>query len=687
MVDIVTYAMAKKAAGNYTDEAIDRALTSVYTYKGRCTHADLANKPKEGGAVWEMSDSGATWTAGQEYCYDPSANQWVAMAGHIHVDIINTLDSTDTQSALSAAMGKALGDRLDVLENMVVVAVTVTGGTVSGRTVTATPSDPSLTVVTGTTDEYGSCLIKVGAGVWTLSGDAQSGYLTPSQAVTAVAGATATVTLAYLANPTVAVTSDTSTGHESGVTVTASDGTHSYTAVTDTQGACTIALQNAGTFTLSATVSGYDATFVPASVTAAGGQTYSSVMSLAEGSGWKFSMAFDATTFQTDPTGCLTYGDDCEGYTPVSSPPAELGACQTMGSWSYNNDGTSDNPLLDGCFYATFTSGGVLHERLDPNDLSQKIATWNDTSKEWESATGSSSRATEDTMFCIPTLYLASTETSISMSTDSTEGTAYAHTIGGHTYQYLAIGVYPGNVTSNVMYSKSGAESTVSTTRPTFRAAATGKTIANGHAMVWNFHQWQLLRIMTIFAMKSFNGKSQIGQGGYKYGARASGHTNAMGPFAGSTSTTESTTTGVKAFVEDWWGHNGEFIDDFVNGLGTAGICYIGQNAVPDDTNDNKTAITLPTDAGFCNVVQTAMPVWGIPSTTGNGASSSTGLCNYFYGTTGTSGYLGQVGGYSGSVTSGYAGPSYLNTNSLLSSPASTSGARMAFVFDLTGGA
>ena len=110
MVDMVTYALARKSAQGYTDEAIERALTSIYTYKGRCAHADLANKPKEAGAVWEMSDSGATWEAGQEYCYDPNANQWVAMSGHIHVDVINTLDSTDTQSALSAAMGKALND-------------------------------------------------------------------------------------------------------------------------------------------------------------------------------------------------------------------------------------------------------------------------------------------------------------------------------------------------------------------------------------------------------------------------------------------------------------------------------------------------------------------------------------------------------------------------------------------------
>jgi len=138
MVDIVTYGMAKA----YADKAVNGAVTSVYTYKGRCTHAELAGKTKTAGDVWAMSDSGDTWQVGQEYCYDPAANQWVAMTG-LRTTVINSLSSTSTHDALSAAQGKALNDnkadrteltaKQDVLtagENITIVnnVISATGG-------------------------------------------------------------------------------------------------------------------------------------------------------------------------------------------------------------------------------------------------------------------------------------------------------------------------------------------------------------------------------------------------------------------------------------------------------------------------------------------------------------------------------------------------------------------------------
>lgn len=138
MVDIVTYGMAKA----YADKAVNGAVASVYTYKGRCTHAELAGKTKTAGDVWAMSDSGDTWQVGQEYCYDPAANQWVAMTG-LRTTVINSLSSTSTHDALSAAQGKALNDakadktelagKQDVLtagENITIVnnVISATGG-------------------------------------------------------------------------------------------------------------------------------------------------------------------------------------------------------------------------------------------------------------------------------------------------------------------------------------------------------------------------------------------------------------------------------------------------------------------------------------------------------------------------------------------------------------------------------
>ena len=40
------------------------------------------------------------------------------------------------------------------------------------------------------------------------------------------------------------------------------------------------------------------------------------------GSDFKYSLAFNATTFQTDPTACLAYADDAVGFTRVDGSAA-----------------------------------------------------------------------------------------------------------------------------------------------------------------------------------------------------------------------------------------------------------------------------------------------------------------------------------------------------------------------------
>lgn len=113
MVDIVTYGMARAAAKSAAQEVVDQAITSVYTYQGQCTNAQLASKPKTKGAVWEITDDG-TYAAGTDVVCDGSS--WSAMAGQLHVEVVNSLDSTSTTSALSAAMGKALDeDKADII--------------------------------------------------------------------------------------------------------------------------------------------------------------------------------------------------------------------------------------------------------------------------------------------------------------------------------------------------------------------------------------------------------------------------------------------------------------------------------------------------------------------------------------------------------------------------------------------
>lgn len=598
-------------------------------------------------------------------------------------DNVYTLDSVNTAYtfSVSAVSGYATpasqtvtlaGDTTQTLtfvySTYPIVTVTQTGAT---GVITCSPTavnqvDNSFTLLPDTS--------------YTFSVSDVTGYFTPaSQTVSYNAGTTNSITFAYTAKPVLTVTV-TGEGAEN-LVVSATNGTDTVTGATDVNGVAVMTLNGTGTYTVSVPSPPTGSTVDPQTVSASAGDTPSCTLTIVYvPAGWTFGMSFNATTFQTDPTGCLTYTDDCEGYTPVSGPGSNtLAKCSTIGDWVMNSDGTSDNPLLNDCFYATFTSQGVLHEKLDPQNLANKIATWDNTNKVWETATGASSITTEDTMFVIPTIYLSSSSDKITMSSDPSSGTAYAHTIGGTTYEYLAIGVYETYANGSVAQSWSGKASTGSVTRPNFRTYSTGKTISGGHAMVWNFHQWQLWRMMTLFAMKSFNGQSQIGQGGFTYnGGVGQGLCNALGPFAGNTSTTASTSTSVKAFIENPWGYKYEFIDDFVTDNGTV---WVGQNAVPDDTYDgtNKTSISGFTATGFPKVIMTSLPEWGLG--TDSSGSSSTGLCDYNY--INTSGQkLGYVGGASNYVSSGGAGPSYLSAGSALSFSDGRNGARLAFVFN-----
>ena len=391
-----------------------------------------------------------------------------------------------------------------------------------------------------------------------------------------------------------------------------------------------------------------------------------------------FSMSFNSSKFSTAPKGCLTYAGDCAGFTPVSSPPSSLGKCTTLGSWDMKADGTSTNPLLASCFYATFDASGQLHQLLNPHDLTQVIGLWNAEKKGWKEASGASAITTENTMFCFPAIYRKGTSSSVTIGTTPESGTAYGATIDGHTYQYEAIGVYEGYVSGSKLMSVSGVPSSANITRPTFRGYAAANAVKNGKAMVWNFHQWRDWWHLYLFAAKDFNGQRAIGQGGFPYnGSTGQGLCNKMGLWAGSTSTSVSASTSVKALIENPWGYKWEFIDDFVNSSGTI---YAGQSGNPDDTTTGKTSASFGTGSGWQSGLNSTGAFWGIR--TGTSGSSTTYQCDYSYSaSSGT--YLGSVGGAAGDVSDGGAGPSSRYAYGSLDFSDSSLGARLAFVFDL----
>ena len=391
-----------------------------------------------------------------------------------------------------------------------------------------------------------------------------------------------------------------------------------------------------------------------------------------------FGMSFNSSTFTSDPAGCLVYTGECAGFTPVSSPPSALGACSVLGSWDMNADGSSSNPFLDSCFYATFDEDVNIHERLNPKNLAEVIGLWNADKKGWGTASGISSIESENTMFCFPALYRKGDASSVTIGTKSSSGTAYGATIDGHTYQYEAIGVYEGYVQGSKLMSLSGKASSASITRPNFRTYAAANKVKNGLAMLRNFHQWRDWWHLYLFGAKSFNGQVSVGQGGFTYnGGVGQGLCNAMGLWAGSSAASASTATSVKALIENPWGYKYEFIDDFVNSSGTI---YVGQNSTPDDTTSNKISTSFGTGSGWQSGLNSTGAFWGL--STGTSGSSTTYQCDYRYSNSpGT--YLGGVGASSGTVSDGHVGPSCLGANGSLSASGSSLGARLAFVFDL----
>lgn len=575
-----------------------------------------------------------------------------------------------------------------------VTAIAISGdtsgdiGTYITLTATVTPSNATNPAVTWsvsagtgyiaiTQQTADSCTVYCQAeGTGTVTATAQDG-----------SGVTATHTIQSV-DPTVYVTAIEITGDASGTvggtisltaTVTPANATNpavtwavtsgtSYARIASQTGtSCTVSLVSEGTATITATATDGSGVRATHTITVTAPST-------AIPADATLSVSFDATVFATDPGSCLTYTGDLAGCSPVRNTATSLATATDEGSWGFDRS-TGIGPL--GMFYATFQSGSsgqYLHELLDPYDLTRYIATWDDSSKSWDYGnTGSSHITTENTMLCIPTVYMSGTATSLSLSPRSGSGSAYAHTIDGHTYEYLAIGVYLGYVDSDMLRSVSDATATGNLTRAEFRTYAQANSVRDGWAGQWNYHQWSLVKYLAWISARHFNLQAVSGQGGLVYSASTTGLCDALGPYAGDVSGTASAQ---KHLIENFWGSMYQWIDDaYCEGA----LMYVGQNSSPTDDAEDKVAVTCAQVGGFPGEIATAMPGWGMGSA--GGGSSTTGLCDY---QSSSSNPAPLVGGFSGSVSSGNAGPGYLG-RSAASYSGSTAyrGARLAFAFDL----
>lgn len=511
--------------------------------------------------------------------------------------------------------------------------------------------------VTAYTNSAGVATLELVEDEYLVSVVAPTGYLTPaSQQVDAVKNTDYNKSFALQTKPAVAVTVvDTSaSGKQSGRTVTATNGGgDTVSGTTNASGVANLTLNGVGEYTITTDLP-TGATSEPGTVNAVAGGSYSVTLTL--NFGFKYTMSFNATTFKTDPTGCLTYGDDAAGFTPLVNTNTTLASVPSAarGSWIQ-----STNKLLKKLYYATFNADGTISKVLNPDNLAL------------DADGNASDIATKNTMLVIPTLYTKGESGKLTISDKAAEGTAHAHTIGNKVYNNLAIGVYNGYLSGSKLMSLSGVLPTKSNTRADFR----GYAAANGAGwMQWNYWQWKLLKEMAFFALKSFDGQTRLGQGGNAYGSNTTGATNAMGMFAGNVSGTSSA---MKCFVEDWWGSQYQFIDDFLN---NGGQVYVGKNASPTDDTSNKELIAWGNKSnGFQTTILQTDSGWGLG--TDNAGDKAKGLCDKQYSDS-SSNILGLVGGYSGNVSAGNAGPSCLDAGYALSTSSTLIGARLAFVFD-----
>ena len=392
------------------------------------------------------------------------------------------------------------------------------------------------------------------------------------------------------------------------------------------------------------------------------------------GSDFKYSLSFDAATFATDPTACLAYADDAVGFTKVDGSAETTLKKHANGSWG------DDNPLINSMFYATF-NGGTIHHILDPEDLTKDI----------NGVDRSSEIQTDNVMLVIPTVYSKRDANGISISSKPSQGTPYAHTYDGHTYKYLAIGVYEGTIVDGKLKSVSGtAEPSHDTTRANFRAAAQ----ANGDGwMLTNWHTRQLIRDLTLMVTKSFDSQRHVGQGFSTGGSNSAGHRalvpglgNKLGRYAGNPSGTSDV---VKCLIENPWASKWEFIDDVVTGYNDTEQAwtdiYAGQKLqATDDLAHMELIGTVVTTnkAGSTNTFATAIQTdneagWGIWDNTSG--ADNTGLCDKHWSNPSAQ----RLCICSGSSSDGSAdGVSTLNLIRALSDAVWAFGARPAFVFD-----
>lgn len=240
-------------------------------------------------------------------------------------------------------------------------------------------------------------------------------------------------------------------------------------------------------------------------------------------------MTVNINLANSNPATCCTYGDDATVMTPGSS------------AW---DDFFGEKPCL--------LKNGVNMGYLNPNDFT-KFA--NGTAADITSGNAG------DVMIEFPRRGLTMTTVGNTLTIRMTDNPDdanfkyYAHQRGTAKKTNFYLGAYKGHNLSSKLRSLSGKTPTASQTIGAFRTQAR----ANGSGYDQSgFYQLMYRQCMFVLKYKELNSQLKVGMGNVSSSLKSTGTTNTRGMTWGSTSTTEQ----MKLFgIEDFWGNIWEWID------------------------------------------------------------------------------------------------------------------------------
>ncbi len=313
----------------------------------------------------------------------------------------------------------------------------------------------------------------------------------------------------------------------------------------------------------------------------------------------------------------------------TSSAKNADGSRKNVGSWGFSDDGYGPFNSFYAAFDPSNSNRMVCH--LDPYDLTKSVD-----GKTAVTIDGKEVKISDcNIMWCLPTVWWGTdSEGNLVMTNIRTDGmTAYAHTVDGTTYSYLAIGVYEASRKSvgneDILMSRSNTNPMTTTQRAVFRDYANNQEVVtdgkdSGHAMLWNFYQYELYKYCTLAVIGSWDSQTVAGNG--SYAKMNAGLLDSSGPYSGTRGSDYYQSA--KVFIENAWGSCYDNVDGIVIN-GTSGY-YIDTSSNPTDSitaggNVTYVNVALPNCyAGYGTSPSKDERIWGMP--TASGGSGTTGL-------------------------------------------------------------